>query len=265
MGINFGFSQEELKIRAAKAAAANNALRQKIRNELILNKPPEGIMAGLYKKIPTNMRLLAENLVGVDRPITNKDFTNDELVEMAFMAEKQKRVNEKKEEIFRSMSDEQKESMIIPTYDERLGTFENTKGKTSVNPYKSVGNEPIVSGRKVDKGYLDSVMSSFTDPRYGVATTLGKYNVYDNPEGDSSYIKDTYNFNKAERKLSSNPYEALRSILMSPEIAGEYLANSLGTKDRPVNIELNRKQEYPLNLNYGGSVFNRGLGSYYGY
>lgn len=263
MGINFNPSQEELKIRAAKAVAANNALRQKIRNELVLNKPPEGIMAGLYKKIPTNMRLLGENLVGVDRPITNKDFTNDELVEMAFMAEQQKRVNKKREEILRSMSDQQKENFVVPTYDEKLASFERTRGKTSVDPYRTVGNEPIVSGRKVDKGYFDSIISSFTDPRYGVATTLGKYNVQQTPEMD--VIKDTYNFNKAERNLPSNPIQALQRMVISPEIAGEYLANILGTKDRPVNIELKRK------FANGGGVFNyydtlnQGIGAYNGY
>ncbi|MGI9358245.1 MAG: hypothetical protein ACR2ON_02460 [Paracoccaceae bacterium] len=263
MGINFNPSQEELNIRAAKVVAANNALRQKIRNELVLNKPPEGIMAGLYKKIPTNMRLLTENLVGVDRPITNKDFTNDELVEMAFLAQKQREVNAKREKFFK----EQQQFDVYPEQkdktEKRLQSFENTRGKTSVDPYRTVGNEPIVSGRKVDKGYFDSIISSFTDPRYGVATTLGKYNVQQTPEMD--VIKDTYNFNKAERNLPSNPIQALQRMVISPEIAGEYLANILGTKDRPVNIELKRK------FANGGGVFNyydtlnQGIGAYNGY
>ena len=153
---------------------ADAALRQKIRNELILNKPPQGVMAGLYKKIPTNIRLLAENIVGVDRPITNKDFTNDELVEMAFLAQRQREANAEKERFLRQQQqfDVYPEQKAITK--KRLQSFEDTKGKTSVNPYDRVGDERLERGRKVDKGYFDSIKSSFTDPRYGVATTLGK-------------------------------------------------------------------------------------------
>jgi hypothetical protein len=39
-------------------------------------------MEALYKKIPTNMRIFGENLFGSTDPITQKDFTNDELVQI---------------------------------------------------------------------------------------------------------------------------------------------------------------------------------------
>ena len=84
-------------------AADDKALREKIRSQLVLNKPPEGIMAGLYKRIPTNVRLLAENLVGVERPITNQDFTNDELIEMAFLAQRQREANVLKEQRLKNL------------------------------------------------------------------------------------------------------------------------------------------------------------------
>ena len=225
---------------------ADAALRQKIRNELILNKPPQGVMAGLYKKIPTNIRLLAENIVGVDRPITNKDFTNDELVEMAFLAQRQREANAEKERFLRQQQqfDVYPEQKAITK--KRLQSFEDTKGKTSVNPYDRVGDERLERGRKVDKGYFDSIKSSFTDPRYGVATTLGKYNVRETPEMD--VIEDTYNFNRADRNLPSNPILALQRMAITPEVAGEYLANALGTEDRQVRIELEKKPKYPVNF-----------------
>ena len=233
-------------------AAADAALRQKIRNELILNKPPQGVMAGLYKKIPTNIRLLAENIVGVDRPITNKDFTNDELVEMAFLAQRQREANAEKERFLRQQQqfDVYPEQKAITK--KRLQSFEDTKGKTSVNPYDRVGDERLERGRKVDKGYFDSIKSSFTDPRYGVATTLGKYNVRETPEMD--VIEDTYNFNRADRNLPSNPILALQRMAITPEVAGEYLANALGTEDRQVRIELEKKPKYPVNFSEGGGI-----------
>ena len=122
-----------------------------------------------------------------------------------------------------------------------------------------------IAGGAVDKGYFDSLKSTFTDPRYGVATTLGEYNIFKTPQTGpvdfTGQIRDTYNFNKVERNLPSNPIKAVRRMAISPEILGEYLANIVGTEDRPINVELKRKQEYPVNFNYGGSVFNRGIGA----
>ena len=217
-------------------------LRAKIRENLNVDTDSAGIVESLYKRIPTNARLLLENLAGVDTPITAEDFTKDELVEMVFLAEKQREVNAEREKFFR----EQQQFDVHPEQKaktkKRLQSFENTRGRTSVDPYKSVGNEPIVSGRKVDKGYLDSVISSFTDPRYGIATTLGKYTALDE-NNKISRIKDTYNFNKKQRKLPTDFIGAVKQIMISPELAGEYIANTLGTQDREVDIKLPRKMK----------------------
>ena len=217
-------------------------LRAKIRENLNVDTDSAGIVESLYKRIPTNARLLLENLAGVDTPITAEDFTKDELVEMVFLAEKQREVNAEREKFFR----EQQQFDVYPEQKaktkKRLQSFENTRGRTSVDPYKSVGNEPIVSGRKVDKGYLDSVISSFTDPRYGIATTLGKYTALDE-NNKISRIKDTYNFNKKQRKLPTDFIGAVKQIMISPELAGEYIANTLGTQDREVDIKLPRKMK----------------------
>ena len=263
-------------------AADDKALREKIRSQLVLNKPPEGIMAGLYKRIPTNVRLLAENLVGVERPITNQDFTNDELIEMAFLAQRQREANVLKEQRLKDLLTRNLEaasnpkkyedssilegsSSDIADLEKALKSFADTRGKTSISPYSEVGEERIDRGRAVDKGYFDSLKSTFTDPRYGVATTLGEYNIFKTPQTGpvdfTGQIRDTYNFNKVERNLPSNPIKAVRRMAISPEILGEYLANIVGTEDRPINVELKRKQEYPVNFNYGGSVFNRGIGA----
>ena len=72
-------------------------LRAEVAKGLDIRKDDEGFVRSLYNKIPTIIRLLVENMVGVDAPITAKDFTKEELIEMAFLAEKQKRLNIKRE------------------------------------------------------------------------------------------------------------------------------------------------------------------------
>ena len=61
-------------------------LRADIRKSLDVDTDSAGIVESLYKRIPTNARLLLENIAGVDTPITAEDFTKDELVEMILEA-----------------------------------------------------------------------------------------------------------------------------------------------------------------------------------
>ena len=218
-------------------------LRADIRKSLDVDTDSAGIVESLYKRIPTNARLLLENIAGVDTPITAEDFTKDELVEMVFLAEKQKQYNKRDEEMIRlGLQDEDITKENFDYLSKRAKTYDDTRGKTSVNPYKKVGDETASEERLVDKGYLDSLVDSFTDPRYGVSTTLGKYTALDE-NGQISRIKDTYNFNKKQRNLPTDFIGAVKRIMISPELAGEYLANALGTEDREVDIKLPRKMK----------------------
>ena len=233
----------------------NNKLRSIIRERVASSKESESIFRSLYNKIPTNVRLLVENLTGVDRPITAADFTEDELVEMIFLAEKTKQANKKREEVVQDVLTDKAYTPDAETKEylqKVLASFQKTRGKTSVSPYGVIAGEVQKGGRsntgphQVDKGFLDSAYSSFTDPRYVVATSLGKYNVYDDEVGLASKIRDTYNFNKEERNLPTGFRKVLGMMITSPEYAGEYLANFLGTEDRDVNIDL------PLQMSTGG-------------
>ena len=218
-------------------------LRADIHKNLDVDTDSASIVESLYKRIPTNARLLLENLAGVDTPITAEDFTKDELVEMVFLAEKQKQYNKRNEEMIRlGLKDEDITKENFDYLSKRAKTYDNTRGKTSVNPYKKVGDETASEERLVDKGYLDSLVDSFTDPRYGVSTTLGKYTALDE-NGQISRIKDTYNFNKKQRNLPTDFIGAVKRIMISPELAGEYIANTLGTQDREVDIKLPRKMK----------------------
>tara|TARA_R110001632_G_scaffold37955_1_gene95677 strand:+ start:43 stop:642 length:600 start_codon:yes stop_codon:yes gene_type:complete len=158
-------------------------------------------LASLYGKIPTNMRLLVENLMGKKTPITEDDFTNEELLQMVTDLEKQG--------------------------DGQPGT------RVAINSYGDVPRGVV------DASYLDSIRKSFTDPQYNVATSLGKYAAETLQDGYN--IEDTYNFNRKERDLPMDLPSMLKRIRFSPELAGEYLANALGTPSRDVDIKLRKK------------------------
>jgi hypothetical protein len=194
-------------------------------------------IGSLYRKLPTNMRLLAENLFGVDTPITEEDFKPEEL---EFMREQ--------------IADYKTRNIPKPLYRKTSKGWENVPqtyehtGRTAItNPYTPPGGwwaknpdgtMTFTGGNAdvVDQPWGASLYKSFTDPQYNVATSLGKY-VAEDYEGGMR-IKDTYDFNKQQRNLPSNPIEALKRILFSPELAGEYLANALGTSPRNVDINL---------------------------
>ena len=190
--------------------------RDRVRAEYKLNDESFSFR-NLYNKIPTNARLLIENVLGKDSDITEKNFTNDELIEMILLAEKQ-------EENFRNV---------------RNRKFKNQpENVTTVSPYF---RDPDAKGvtTRVDESYKDSLIRTFTDPQYRVATSLGRFDVEKNPSG--LRITDEYDFNKVQRDLPTDLKGILRHIRYSPELAGEYLANLLDTPSREVNINIPKK------------------------
>ena len=209
---------------------------KRIKDTYELNPEPTG-MEALYKKIPTNMRIFGENLFGSTDPITQKDFTNDELIQIIALKRGQEKVNKAKQKLLEDAVKEQdpialREGKVDPQLSDMLSSFKKTTGKTAVKPYDTVG---------VDQTWYNAIPRSFTDPSYNVATTLGKYNTYD--EDGNVRVKDTYNFNKKIRDkiLGTSLGSKIGRSLFSPELAGEVLANAIGTEDRPVNFVIKKK------------------------
>ena len=190
--------------------------------------PEDSGLRSLYKKIPTNMRLFIENLLGDTSTITEDDFTNDELIEMIALIEKQQGINIEDEQFLQAALSRG----ALNADDDALVSYKNTRGRTSVNPYRER------YGDMVDQDYSSSLTRSFNDPMYNVATTLGQYTATDIDGGYN--IRDIYDFNKDERNLPTDLSEALQYIIKSPEIAGEYLSNLLGSEPRDVDIALEK-------------------------
>jgi len=218
---------------------------KEIKNTYELNPEPTG-MEALYKKIPTNMRIFGENLFGSTDPITQKDFTNNELIQIIALKKQQEKVNKAKQKLLEKTVKEQdpialREGKVDPLLSNMLSSFRKSTGKTSVKPYDIVG---------VDQSWFNAIPRSFTDPSYNVATTLGKYNTYD--ENGNVRVEDTYNFNKKIRDkiLGTGLGSKIGRSLFSPELAGEVLANAIGTEDRPVNFVI-KKKIAPLAAKWG--------------
>ena len=220
----------------------------------------EGGIRELYKKIPTNLRLFGEYLAGVESPITEKDFTEDELDVIRNQIVAQKINNEVLEDEYRKAGDA-----------DAVETFEKTRGRTSVSPYdiqesglpttKTTFGRSYLSGGSgaVDKGWEES-LKSLNDPSYTVATSLGKYTAEDIEDGFR--IRENYDFNRGSldrplpiqdimrdlidteentygRKLSFDQLKNLLATMQAtPEVVGETLANMIRSEPRAVDIRL---------------------------
>ena len=205
----------------------------------------EGGIGELYKKIPTNLRLFGEYLAGVESPITEKDFTEDELGVIRNQIIAQKINNEVLEDEYRKAGDA-----------DAVETFETTRGRTSVSPYdiqesglprtKTTFGRSYLSGGSgaVDKGWEDA-LRSLDDPRYTVATSLGKYTAEDVEDGFR--IRENYDFNRGASDRPSpiqdvESFDQLKNLLTNmqatPEVVGETLANLIKSDPRAVDIRL---------------------------
>lgn len=202
----------------------------------------EAGLASLYKRLPTNMRLLGEYILGADTPITAEDFKPEELEVIRQQIAQQQQQNARQEQALKNKADflrqqSQRTSGVTLANPEEelqkvlsdLGTYDRTRDTTAItDPYRG-------AREVVDQGYFSSLGKSFTDPRYNVATSLGKYVATD--ENGGMRIQDTYDFNREERNLPSG-LAALRNMASSPELLFEYLANMMDRSPRPVDLYL---------------------------
>ena len=205
-----------------RASAKSEQERKRIQKKYNLGNDSFSFR-NVYNKIPTNARLLVENILGRKSDITEKDFTEDELIEMILLSEKQ-------ENNYRNKKNRKFANQPL--------------NQTTVSSY---GNDPQALGaNKVDESYAGSLYRTFTDPQYRVATSLGRFDSESSP--DDITIRDEYNFNKKQRDLPTDLKSMLSLIGNSPEVAGEYLANLFNTPTRKVNIKV------PKNYSEGGQV-----------
>ena len=234
-----------------------------------------GGIADLYKKIPTNIRLYGESMVGVDSPITEEDFTTEELEYMrSQIAAKQAHNLEREKAITKNgLEQEWKAAKVVgegddmhieyeyenvsaeelrARRDKKLQSFDDTRGKTSISMMDYTHED-------------ESILSSFNeDPAYRIWSSLGRYNAFDTPEGGVK-ISDIYDWDGFEdvikQKGNAGNVKDILLYLASGQIrqAAGLLARVLATdKKRDVNINLPPKKQdtvaMPENYRAGGRV-----------
>jgi hypothetical protein len=205
----------------------------------------DGLFNTIYKKIPTNIRLVGEQLAGVSKPITEKDFSPEELSFIRSQIESQEKKNiQKQTSLENSLPEFDKEQYRNqPSYQnvkslvqKELDTYLKSQGKTAIN-YNNYLQNPG------ELGWIDSVKKSFTSPEFRVSTSLGQYVGIRNPDGTLSVV-DKYNWDNEKKLLSSlqkSDYpDFLKEVLTNP---ASTLATALArfmpeTKERKVNIKL---------------------------
>jgi hypothetical protein len=223
----------------------------------------------LYKAIPTNVRLLGEFIAGKDSPITEEDFTEEELKAMADAVERAKSRNTEHEaelrrrieqgtpfvaeedgktghtiyrdyrgkyvppEMLRHMDDPEFQKEALEVLRNQLKTYEDTRNKTSVRNYYV--NEVANPGGTME------LLKILNNPLYQLQTTLGEYRATENNDG--VVIDDEYNFNTRElREMIGKDEVELIDILKNldtPQLAAELFARYVQPDHkRSVNIKI---------------------------
>jgi len=240
----------------------------------------DGLFSSLYKSVvPVNARMALEHFTGTTAPITEKDFTPEELIALRQAIEGTQKFNADREAYHRAnlkktkKEYEQKpELMFRPSpiegnpdrqiqapipYQEWLDiqkkavqSFEKTKNKTSFG----YGSYDVKSGdmaAPVGQSWLDAIYQSYTDPAFRMASTIGSANYYDK-KGQVPYVQDTYGFSAhpeayGDTSKMSN-MDIIRNFGSTPATMLELLASRLAPQRRPVNISLPNQE--PTNPAY---------------
>lgn len=133
-------------------------------------------------------------------------------------------------------------SQFIKETIDRLKSFDKDRSKTSV----SYGDYHVNSGEDaapVNQGWLNALYQSFTDPKFRLASTLGSFNAYD--RNGQIVVEDNYGFDKdtQENYYGNASEKPLTNILYNnwdrPGSLGEILYRKyLGDASRPVRINI---------------------------
>ena len=213
----------------------------------------------LYRRaVPTNIRTLGESLLGNTSPITEKDFSPQELKTLSELYNTRRQFNEDKYQgLLRGIPTESQYS----TKPERE-LVEGTKDGRTTYTYKDIPYEEMLRRRReaaeklmrnpnktslsynadygvtpISDNPLKAIYKSYTDPRYSLAATIGATNVFD--EGGQGVVRDQYNFDNREY------YEPEKNTLadlyskhgMTPAFLDAMMVK-YGSPNRPINIRI---------------------------
>ena len=168
-------------------------------------------MAGigdLYNQIPAHMRLYLEYMAGADDPITEKDFSKEELATIRAQAAAKK---QREQETYKEYQKELQAWRDKPVSDQWQLMTEGEDGE----PIYSYERRPPYFIQKpnpkrinVDSfgDYVDQDIDS--DRLKVIENSLGRYSVVTDENGNQKVV-DGYNFNKEENKYFGLPKEGV--------------------------------------------------------
>lgn len=198
----------------------------------------DGLFSSLYKRIPTNIRLAGEQLFGVSSPITEKDFSPEELSFIRKQIQERDQQNAARMALLQQGITEW--SVDYPDnlkemFQKELKSYTTTKDKTAIT-YDQYSVNPQ------DFGWIDSLKQSFQNPEFRVATSLGQYVGVKQPDGTVKVI-DEYNWDNERKlinKLKPKDYpEFIKNILSNPQsTVATIMASLYPTRKRKVEINL---------------------------
>lgn len=163
-----------------------------------------GLFDILYKAIPTNVRLVGEQIAGVSKPITEKDFTAEELAVIRQQIQEQEVANaERQTQLQEAIPEFNKEQYKNqPSYQnikslvqKELDSYLKSQNKTAIN----YDNYSVNPG---DLGWLDSLKQTIKNPEFRVSTSLGQYVGLRNSDGSLTVV-DKYNWDNEKKLLNS--------------------------------------------------------------
>ena len=175
----------------------------------------DGLFSTLYKAIPTNVRLVGEQIAGVSKPITEKDFTPEELnfirqqiqqqeaMNVAKQQELQKAIPEFNKEPYKNQPSYQNVKQIVQ---KELDSYLKSQGKTAIN-YNNYSLNPG------DLGWVDTIKETFKNPEFRVSTALGQYVGLRNPDGSLTVV-DKYNWDNERKILNSLKKEDYKDFVL---------------------------------------------------
>lgn len=235
-----------------------------------------GLFGKAYKEnVPVNVRMVIEHFLGATSPITEKDFTTEELNALRKAIENTQKFNVEREETTLSNINKTKKEyeqnpeyssnidkktgkvteVFIPyetwleTQKKALESFNKTRDKTSFG----YGDYDIKSGdmaAPVGQNWLDAAYQSYTDPAFRMASTIGSAN-YFNKKEETPYIQDAYKFSSDHpavygdvSKMSN--LDVIRKFGSTPGALFEILASRLAPQSRPVKISLPLQEQNTL-------------------
>lgn len=212
----------------------------------------------MYNNLPVNMRTFIETVAGADRTITEQDFTPEDLAYMRKLVEQTRLRNEQTEQALKDRRDTISEMGLyelgknnelvditekeLANLDRKIKSYADTRGRTSVQ-YGDIARTQTPSTDEGAESIVQTVKDSFSDPAYRVKTTLGRFTAEHQDDG-SIVIKDTYDWNKLEKKPTFKEFmAAVPEMANNPRMAGNAFMRLMKPDTaREVRIQLSPKK-----------------------